>query len=78
MAVDIHSEGWLAEANAEIKRKGCPQCKAGNAEISREFVSKPIGTFSLAGMQMKTTGSFVIVLRCPDCGVTARLDQTDA
>jgi predicted RNA-binding Zn-ribbon protein involved in translation (DUF1610 family) len=72
--VDTSTPEWLAEANADLKRKGCPRCEGGNAAITREVAAKSLGTFSLAGMQPKVSGSFVLVLDCPDCGLRGRLD----
>jgi hypothetical protein len=78
-APDITSYEWIAAANAELEHGPCPMChRIGTARVARIFVAKPIGSFSLAGQQMKTTGSFVAVLSCTGCEQTARLDGVES
>jgi hypothetical protein len=51
-----------------IDRTPCPQCGlANNLYIAIEFVPSPLGTWSLAGLQWKTTGRELPVLRCKNC-----------
>lgn len=59
----------------------CPWCvRQGGLEIIRGFVAKPIGTFSLAGAQMKLSMIEAPLLRCTLCKrqVSGRFDGTDA
>ncbi len=55
--------------SGSITRAPCPQCLAvGGLWIDPEvFVSIPLGSFSLAGNQIKTTGQFQPVLKCNGC-----------
>jgi hypothetical protein len=51
-----------------IDRTPCPQCGlASNLYIVIEFVAKPLGTFSLAGAQVKFSGRELPVLKCRNC-----------
>lgn len=59
-----------------IDRTPCPQCGfvKDDRPVSRtglyidiEFVAKPIGDFSLAGMQIKVSGRELPVLKCRNC-----------
>jgi hypothetical protein len=51
-----------------ITRTACPECgEVGYLYIDTRFVSKPLGTFSIAGAQMKTVGKMKPVLRCHNC-----------
>lgn len=56
--------------NRELPDVLCPKCTyPGGLAIFLEFVSKPIGSFSLAGAQMKLSVRQVPVLSCslPGC-----------
>lgn len=51
----------------------CPSCKAiGVLRIEEIFYAKPIGSFSLPGMQAKLTGSWWPVLMCSACDFTRK------
>lgn len=72
--VDIKSDAFIAEANAELATKPCPVCATvGTASVSRKFL--PSRFFSLSGAQDKMSGSFELVLECSHCGVQGRLSQ---
>lgn len=50
-----------------------PSCAAvGTLTLDRVFEAKPVGAYSLAGVQLKTTGRFRPVLRCSACGLDHR------
>lgn len=73
---NIHSDEWIGAANAELARKPCKLCEViGTASVSLEFIAKPLGTWSLAGMQDKTTGSFAIIYRCSACNAVGQLTK---
>jgi hypothetical protein len=52
----------------------CPDCGASSRtdstafEIRKTLVASPIGSFSLAGAQMKVSAREVLVLQCAHCG----------
>lgn len=51
-----------------ITRTSCPKCSVvGYLHIENEFISKEIGDFSLAGAQMKLSGTMRPVLKCHNC-----------
>lgn len=51
-----------------INRTPCPECNMiGKLYISVEIVAKEIGTFSLAGHQVKFSGKELPVLKCNNC-----------
>lgn len=59
-----------------IDRTPCPECgfvkndhptSRTGLYIDIEFVAKPLGTFSLAGVQMKVSGRELPVLKCRNC-----------
>jgi len=47
----------------------CPSCGATTLVLSWGLISKPLGTFSLAGAQMKTSAVEVAEVDCETCGV---------
>lgn len=55
--------------SGKILRTPCPQCLAvGGLYIDPEvLVVLPLGTFSLAGAGLKTTGRYRPVLKCTGC-----------
>ena len=59
-------------ADNEYHRKPCPSCGAYRIRILHELEVRPIGTFSLAGAQMKVSAIIVPVLKCDNCGLTLR------
>lgn len=51
-----------------ITRTACPKCgEVGYLHITNRFISKPIGSWSLSGVQVKTTGTMAPVLKCHNC-----------
>ncbi len=60
-----------------ITKTACPKCtKVGGLHINIQLVSKPLGTFSLAGAQVKTSAYQAPVLECQHCDlhVAGRFD----
>lgn len=49
--------------------KPCPSCGASPLELSWGLVARPLGTWSLAGAQMKTSAVEWATVSCPACGV---------
>jgi hypothetical protein len=47
--------------------RACPACHAGPLALSRTLVAKKVGTFSLAGGQMKVSAKQLWKLQCPSC-----------
>jgi hypothetical protein len=74
---NIYDDEWLARAKEDLARKGCPQCDSGNATLSREFLARPLASFSLSGNQVKSSVVEAIILQCPDCSLRGRLDVDD-
>lgn len=65
-----------AMKNLVAKRAGevaCPACGHEGMKVKWKLVAKPVGTFSLAGRQMKFSACEAPVLYCPngECGVEA-------
>ena len=56
----------------DVSETACPACSQVSLEIVERFEAKPVGTWSLAGMQMKMTGTMWPWLVCRSCGVEAR------
>jgi len=53
-----------------ITRTGCPECSVvGYLYLTSRFIAKPIGEFSLAGAQMKVSGTMKPVLKCHNCSL---------
>lgn len=46
----------------------CPHCGSGPLQLNRSITAKPIGTFSLAGAQMKVSAVDQHILSCAACG----------
>jgi hypothetical protein len=78
VTVDIYSDEWLADANAELAASACKVgCGAvGTGAVTRTFVARPLGTYSLAGQQLKVSGSFVVIYQCSACGTAGKLLQS--
>ena len=55
----------------KVNDAACPSCLAppGCLTIDIEMVAKPLGTFSIAGAQMKVTAAMLPVLNCTACGL---------
>lgn len=47
----------------------CPECGHGGMDLEWRLQARPIGSFSLAGAQMKFSAREVPVITCPDCGL---------
>jgi uncharacterized Zn finger protein len=58
----------------------CPGCGALALVIEEKFEAKPLGTYSIAGVQDKAVGTMWPWIRCTNCGITARgkLETPDA
>lgn len=57
----------------------CPKCGGEDTvEVRRGFVAKPLGTFSLAGAQMKVSAHEVAIATCTECDLhlTGHLETT--
>ncbi len=57
----------------------CPNCQAtGTIVIDFELRARPIGSFSLAGAQMKVSAEQVAIAECTACGARTpgRLENT--
>jgi rRNA maturation endonuclease Nob1 len=52
----------------------CPACGSPEVKVRQVFTAKPIGSFSLAGMQMKVTGTWAWQYRCFGCGDSGPCD----
>lgn len=53
--------------------KGCPRCGAsGTLSVHRAFEANPLGSFSLAGAQMKMSAREVAVAQCSACNLSVR------
>lgn len=49
----------------------CPSCRGtGTINVARVLVAKPIGSFSLAGAQLKVSAIDAAVAECSACGLT--------
>ncbi len=59
--------------------KRCPKCRNGHIVLSRGLVSRKLGTFSLAGAQLKTSAREADIAECSlDCGFRLFGDIVDA
>lgn len=56
----------------DVSDTPCPACGQTTLSIEERFEPKPVGTWSLAGAQMKLTGKMWPYVRCSNCGVEAR------
>lgn len=70
--VDMNSEAWLAQANAEIRTKPCPACGSTLASIAWEYL--PTGGL-LSGSQLKASVVRTLVARCSSCPAKIRATQ---
>ncbi len=59
---------YPAEGAAELA-KPCPWCGRFGLLLTWELAAKPIGSFSLAGVQMKVSAMHRAAVACPDCKV---------
>lgn len=51
--------------------KACPDCgQTGGLTIGTRLVARPLGTWSLAGAQMKTSARTMAELACSRCGMS--------
>lgn len=58
MAVDL----------ADVTETACPACGKKNLTVEWRMTAKPVGSFSLSGMQMKFAATNVPVAVCSSCG----------
>jgi hypothetical protein len=62
----------MAEAPpVDVTDTPCPGCGAKALRIEQRITGKPIGTFSLAGAQMKVSATVKWWLVCDGCGIEA-------
>jgi hypothetical protein len=66
----------LPEASSDARSQACPGCgKRDTLTVTPGFAAKPLGTFSLAGMQPKVAASMTLRITCDQgqggCGWTA-------
>lgn len=50
----------------------CPHCGVAALHIEARFAASPIGTYSLAGAQMKLAAELTVYLVCRACGAEVR------
>lgn len=74
--VDLHDPEWLAQANEEMQRRGCPGKDCGSSRVSLTWMYIPTGG-SLAGQQLKVSAVHSLVFKCEDCGLMARVSEDD-
>lgn len=68
------SDEWFEAARQEIRLMPCPRCGyVGDMELNKRMVAKPLGSFSLAGTQMKVSVVEEFVMQHPRCGLRARI-----
>jgi DNA-directed RNA polymerase subunit RPC12/RpoP len=60
------TDGWLATGS----HTRCPECRSLNLFVKEILQTKDIGTFSLAGNQLKFSAKMVWIYKCADCGAT--------
>ena len=53
----------------------CPTCHAGRLTLHREYHAMPIGTYSVAGQQMKVSGAEMWIARCTACDTTFTVNE---
>jgi hypothetical protein len=71
--VDILSDEWITQANEELLQKRCKfeGCGAvGTLRVERKLMAH---LASLAGAQMKFSGSYEAIMTCSACGRRGRL-----
>lgn len=56
---------------AKIDETPCPACGSKSLRIEERLTTKPIGSFSLAGVQMKVSAVSKPWLVCGTCGIEA-------
>jgi DNA-directed RNA polymerase subunit RPC12/RpoP len=67
MEQEMTGDGWLKTGS----HTRCPKClSVDGLEVRRDFRAKPLGSFSIAGAQMKVVGGFAWQYRCTACGAT--------
>lgn len=60
---------------ADVKTTPCPACGEVALRIETRLEARPIGSFSLAGAQLKSSAKEVPWLVCGACGVEAKGHQ---
>lgn len=63
------------EVKEVVDQQTCPECGGGRLNLERELVAKPIGTYSLAGQQMKLTTTTEWVARCGLCAAAFTIER---
>lgn len=62
----------------KLKTIGCPGCgTVGSVQLTTKFVVKPLGTYSLAGVQTKVSAVETPALACTECDFV-KLPKEDA
>lgn len=70
------TDEWLEQARAELMERPCYRCEEiGVMSLGWEFVVHPLGTWSLAGMQDKTSASKVLIMSHKKCGLRGRITE---
>lgn len=72
--IDLHDPEWLAQANDEMQRKGCPGKDCGSSNVSLRWMFLPTGGL-LSGSSMKLSCVHALVFKCDDCGMQARVSE---
>ncbi len=68
----IHTATNTDDLETWAARQSCPQCAKHGLVIDWRLVARPVGSYSLAGVQMKFSAREEPWLRCPACGVEGR------
>lgn len=50
----------------------CPACQEHSLVIEWRLTAKPVGSFSLSGLQMKFSATHQPWIRCTSCGIEAK------
>lgn len=71
---DFGTDEWLAQAREELKAKPCYRCsEVGGMTLEWELHGRPLGSFSLAGNQLKASVNKVLIMSHEDCGLRGRI-----
>lgn len=65
---DSRQEGVTMSAHDQLKEIPCPQCGECTLYLGEGLRARPIGSFSLAGQQMKFSAVSTPVIRCKTRG----------
>jgi transcription elongation factor Elf1 len=72
-AQDPDDDGYTKAKIADVP---CPECGAKAFSIKTRLVARPIGTYSLAGAQMKVSAYEWPHLVCGNCGAAYAAKET--